>query len=117
MLLELTQRKKKIHPPTASSLLLLLTWHHKTTTTTTARLLEHFCLRERADYLGGELSGGMKRKLSASVALCGGSKFVVLDEPTAGMDPLARRELWVCVSQSSFLIVHYLYLFLSNYNY
>ena len=36
----------------------------------------------------------MKRKLSTAVALCGGSKFVVLDEPTAGMDPLARRELW-----------------------
>jgi ATP-binding cassette subfamily A (ABC1) protein 3 len=32
--------------------------------------------------------------LSVAIAICGGSKFVVLDEPTAGMDPLSRRELW-----------------------
>ena len=57
-------------------------------------LLEQFHLHERAHYVGSELSGGMKRKLSVSIALCGGSKFVVLDEPTAGMDPLARRDLW-----------------------
>jgi len=57
-------------------------------------LLEHFHLHERAFYVGSELSGGMKRKLSSAIALCGGSKFVILDEPTAGMDPLARRELW-----------------------
>ena len=57
-------------------------------------LLAHFHLQERAQHCGSELSGGMKRKLSTAVALCGGSKFVVLDEPTAGMDPLARRELW-----------------------
>lgn len=36
----------------------------------------------------------MKRKLSVCVALCGNSKVVILDEPTAGMDPAARRALW-----------------------
>lgn len=37
------------------------------------------------------LSGGNRRKLSVSIALCGGSKFVLLDEPTSGMDLGARR--------------------------
>ena len=40
------------------------------------------------------LSGGNKRKLSVSIALCGGSKLVMLDEPTSGMDLGARRNLW-----------------------
>ena len=40
------------------------------------------------------LSGGNRRKLSVAIALIGGSKFVLLDEPTAGMDLSARRRLW-----------------------
>lgn len=42
----------------------------------------------------GSLSGGNRRKLSVSIALCGGSKLVLLDEPTSGMDLQARRSLW-----------------------
>jgi ATP-binding cassette subfamily A (ABC1) protein 3 len=57
-------------------------------------LTTFFHLDSRLDHTGSELSGGQKRKLSVAIAICGGSKFVVLDEPTAGMDPLARRELW-----------------------
>jgi ATP-binding cassette subfamily A (ABC1) protein 3 len=57
-------------------------------------LTDLFHLESRLDHTGSELSGGQKRKLSVAIAVCGGSKFIVLDEPTAGMDPLARRELW-----------------------
>uniref|UniRef100_A0A3Q1BTA2 ATP-binding cassette sub-family A member 2 n=1 Tax=Amphiprion ocellaris TaxID=80972 RepID=A0A3Q1BTA2_AMPOC len=40
------------------------------------------------------LSGGMKRKLSVAIAFVGGSRAVILDEPTAGVDPYARRAIW-----------------------
>ena len=41
-----------------------------------------------------KLSGGNKRKLSVAIALIGGPAAVLLDEPSAGMDPVARRSLW-----------------------
>ena len=41
-----------------------------------------------------DLSGGSRRKLSVAIALCGNSKFIMLDEPTSGMDLQARRALW-----------------------
>jgi len=40
------------------------------------------------------LSGGMKRKLSVAIAFVAGSRTVILDEPTAGVDPYARRAIW-----------------------
>lgn len=40
------------------------------------------------------LSGGMKRKLSVAMAFAAGSRTVILDEPTAGVDPYARRAIW-----------------------
>jgi ATP-binding cassette subfamily A (ABC1) protein 3 len=43
---------------------------------------------------GFQLSGGMKRKLSLAIAYLGNSSFVVLDEPTAGLDPVSRRFVW-----------------------
>ncbi|EFA12134.2 ATP-binding cassette sub-family A member 3-like Protein [Tribolium castaneum] len=59
------------------------------------------------------LSGGMKRKLCVAIALCGGSKIVLLDEPTAGMDPSSRRALWDLLQvqkneRSILLTTHYM---------
>jgi ABC-type multidrug transport system ATPase subunit len=51
-------------------------------------------LTEKKNALSASLSGGMKRKLSVAIALLGGSKVVVLDEPTSGMDPYSRRSTW-----------------------
>ncbi|XP_019750907.1 uncharacterized protein abca12 [Hippocampus comes] len=48
----------------------------------------------------GTLSGGMKRKLSISIAFIGGSHLVVLDEPTTGVDPCSRRSIWDIVIQN-----------------
>ena len=42
-------------------------------------------LSEKSNTLSSHLSGGMKRKLSVAIAFCGGSKVVLLDEPTSGM--------------------------------
>ena len=39
-------------------------------------------------------SGGMKRKLSVAIAFVGNVKTVILDEPTAGVDPYSRRSIW-----------------------
>ena len=49
---------------------------------------------EKAYTRAHALSGGMKRKLSVGCALIGGSKTVLLDEPSSGMDPSSRRSMW-----------------------
>ncbi|UYV74613.1 ABCA3 [Cordylochernes scorpioides] len=51
-------------------------------------------LTEKRNVLASELSGGMQRKLCLGIAVIGGSKVIILDEPTAGMDPEARRGVW-----------------------
>lgn len=48
----------------------------------------------------GTLSGGMKRKLSISIALIGGSGVVILDEPSTGVDPCSRRSIWDVISKN-----------------
>jgi ATP-binding cassette subfamily A (ABC1) protein 3 len=56
-------------------------------------------LEDKIDVPVSDLSGGMKRKLSVAIALIAGSKFVVLDEPTSGMDPYARRAIWALLAK------------------
>ncbi|KAL5018612.1 hypothetical protein ScPMuIL_004334 [Solemya velum] len=47
-----------------------------------------------------DLSGGQKRKLSVAIALIGDPKVIILDEPTAGMDPFSRRHLWATLKEN-----------------
>lgn len=51
-------------------------------------------LWEKRDQLAKSLSGGQRRRLSVGIAFIGDSKFIVLDEPTSGMDTSARRHIW-----------------------
>ncbi|KAK5979438.1 ABC transporter domain containing protein [Trichostrongylus colubriformis] len=57
------------------------------------QLLDKLKLDEKSDEVAASLSGGQKRKLCVSMALIGGSTLILLDEPTAGMDPQARRDV------------------------
>ncbi|XP_074490769.1 phospholipid-transporting ATPase ABCA1 isoform X1 [Sebastes fasciatus] len=57
-------------------------------------LLEDVGLVHKRHEQTKNLSGGMQRKLSVAIAFVGGSKVVVLDEPTAGVDPYSRRGIW-----------------------
>ncbi len=58
------------------------------------RLLERTGLSAARDRLAGELSGGMRRKLALVLALLHEPRLLVLDEPTTGVDPVSRVELW-----------------------
>ncbi|XP_069101650.1 phospholipid-transporting ATPase ABCA3-like [Argopecten irradians] len=59
-----------------------------------SEMLKLLGLEKRANVLSSNLSGGQKRKLSLGIALIADSKVLILDEPTSGMDPAARRETW-----------------------
>ncbi|KAL3308324.1 ATP-binding cassette sub- A member 1 [Cichlidogyrus casuarinus] len=62
--------------------------------------LEHFNLLNHADKIASAYSGGNKRKLSAAIAFLGHPMLVFLDEPTAGMDPGAKRFLWTRIKEA-----------------
>uniref|UniRef100_A0A7N5KBH1 ATP-binding cassette sub-family A member 17-like n=1 Tax=Ailuropoda melanoleuca TaxID=9646 RepID=A0A7N5KBH1_AILME len=63
------------------------------------RMLHVLNLEDKQDSLSRFLSGGMKRKLSIGIALIAGSKVLILDEPTSGMDAIARRAIWDLLQQ------------------
>ena len=58
------------------------------------QLLEFAALAHKADAKPGELSGGMKRRLSLARALVNDPRLLMLDEPTTGLDPQARHLMW-----------------------
>jgi ABC-2 type transport system ATP-binding protein len=64
------------------------------------RILGMVGLAEATDRLAAALSGGMKKKLGLAAALIYEPKLLLLDEPTVGVDPTSRRELWGIVAQA-----------------
>jgi ABC-2 type transport system ATP-binding protein len=57
-------------------------------------ILEQLQLSEKADSWVGKLSGGQRQRLAVATALVGNPRILFLDEPTTGLDPQSRRQLW-----------------------
>jgi ABC-2 type transport system ATP-binding protein len=62
-------------------------------------ILEFVGLADFVDRRAGNLSGGMKQKLGLSCALIHQPRLLLLDEPTFGVDPISRRDLWLIVHE------------------
>jgi ABC-2 type transport system ATP-binding protein len=60
----------------------------------TVEVLAALQLEEKADSWVGKLSGGQRQRLAVATALVGSPKILFLDEPTTGLDPQSRRQLW-----------------------
>ncbi|MEU8894830.1 ATP-binding cassette domain-containing protein [Nocardia sp. NPDC048505] len=63
----------------------------------TVELLDRFDLTEAADRRAGAYSGGMRRRLDLAMSLMGRPRIIFLDEPTTGLDPRSRRDLWAVI--------------------
>ncbi|MFI1919770.1 ATP-binding cassette domain-containing protein [Nocardia sp. NPDC020380] len=75
----------------------LLHLGRKETRRRTTHLLEQFGLAEAARKRAGSYSGGMRRRLDIAMSLMGEPRIVFLDEPTTGLDPRSRRDLWSAI--------------------
>ena len=65
----------------------------------TDEVLAALQLEEKADSWVGKLSGGQKQRLAVATALVGSPKLLFLDEPTTGLDPQSRRQLWEIIRE------------------
>ncbi|HTR71326.1 MAG TPA: ABC transporter ATP-binding protein [Mycobacteriales bacterium] len=65
------------------------------------RLLAGADLTKAADRLASQLSGGMRRKLGFCMAMVGSPALLVLDEPSTGVDPVSRIDLWRMISEAA----------------
>lgn len=79
----------------------------------TDRIIEDFSLGEVENSRAGKLSGGWQRRVSIAMALITSPEILFLDEPTLGLDVLARRELWGIIEKlkgkmTIILTTHYL---------
>jgi ABC-2 type transport system ATP-binding protein len=68
--------------------------NRRTAKASAARVLEELGLTEAGDRLVRTYSGGMKRRLDLGASLVGAPRLLLLDEPTTGLDPRSRIELW-----------------------
>ena len=57
-------------------------------------------LHESMHVKAKHLSGGQRRRLCIALAFIGGSEVIILDEPTSGVDPSARRHIWDLITQN-----------------
>jgi len=64
-----------------------------------AEAMEEMALTEKADSWVGKLSGGQRQRLAVATALIANPKILFLDEPTTGLDPQSRRQLWDIIRQ------------------
>jgi ABC-2 type transport system ATP-binding protein len=80
----------------------------------TGTLLEEFALVDKEDAFVGKLSGGQQQRLALALALVNDPSLVFLDEPTTGLDPQARRNMWDIIrslqerGKTTVLTTHYM---------